>query len=79
MSGSKTVSTLNGKVTPSCGYTTYKKWLDIQGNNELKCPGGDIITYYDNIEKYVIKNYRAFSKISSFGHNNSNSNIEYDP
>ena len=61
VSGSKTVSTLNGKVTPSCGYTTYKKWLDVQGKDEVKCPEGDIITYYDNIGKYIIKNYRVLS------------------
>lgn len=57
MLGSKTVSMLNGKVSPSCGYTSYKNLLAFQGADELKTPTGDIITGFDNLGKYVNKKY----------------------
>ena len=59
VSGSKTVSCLNGKISPGAGYTTYKKWLDIQGKNELKCPDSEVMTFFDNIGKYVKKSYKV--------------------
>ena len=62
VSGSKTVSTLNGKISPSCGYTTYKTWLNDQGSAELECPKGDVITYFDNIGKYITRSYRVLSE-----------------
>ena len=54
-------ATLNGKVTPGAGYTTYKDWLVNFGNNKIQCPAEDVVTY-DNIDKYVIKNYRVTSQ-----------------
>ena len=35
VSGSKTVSVLNGKISPSVGYPTWKKWLDIVESSNL--------------------------------------------
>ena len=46
VSGSKKVFTLNGKVTPGSGYTTYNAWLVNFGSNKIQCPAEDIITYY---------------------------------
>ena len=59
ISGSKTVTTLNGKVFPGGGYTTYHSWLNNVGNKHLVCPPGNVETYIDNIGKYIIKNYRV--------------------
>ena len=65
VSGSKTVSSLNGKISPSGGYTTYKKWLEEKGNQMLTSPDEDVVTYFDNIGKYVIKAYRVATKKNS--------------
>ncbi len=59
VSGSKVVTTLNGKLSPCGGYTTYLEWLKNLGSEVLKCPKGDIITFIDNIGRYIIKNYRV--------------------
>ena len=48
ISGSKKVSSLNSKVTPGAGHTTYKK---------IECPLDDTVLYFYNIGKYVIKIY----------------------
>ena len=65
VSGSKIVSVLNGKVTPSCGYKLYKNWLKLKGSYKLVCLKNDVITFFQNIGKYVIKNYRAFASNKS--------------
>ena len=62
VSGSKTVSTLNGKVTPGSSYSTYKKWVNVKGKDVVKCPDGDQVTFFDNIGKYISKNYRVSSQ-----------------
>ena len=62
VSGSKTVSALNGKVLPSAGYHTYKTWVEHVGADPIKCPSNDLITYFDNVGKYVIKSYNVSSK-----------------
>ena len=54
ISGSKTVATLNGKVFPGGVYTTYHSWLNNVCNKHWVCPPGDVETYIDNIEKYII-------------------------
>eukprot|EP00111_Clytia_hemisphaerica_P010060 TCONS_00029400-protein len=59
ISGSKVVSVLNGKLTPGGGYTTFLNWLNEIGSAPLECHLGDIITFIDNIGKYIIKNYRV--------------------
>ena len=61
LSASKTVSVLNGKVTPSCCYKSYKNWLELKGSYKLACPKNDVTKFFDNIGKYVIKNYRVFA------------------
>ena len=57
-SGSKTVTNMNGKVTPGACYTTYKSWLSEQGKHCITCPDGDLITFYDNMGKYIVKHYQ---------------------
>lgn len=59
VSGPKKVSTVNGKVTPGAGYTTYKAWLINFGSNKIQCPTEDVVTYFGNIGKDVIKNYQV--------------------
>ena len=53
---------LNGKVLPSAGYHTYKTWVEHVGADPIKCPSNDLITYFDNVGKYVIKSYNVSSK-----------------
>ena len=53
------VSVLNGKLSPGGGYTTYLNWIKAIGSEKLSCPLGDLITYIDNIGRYIIKNYRV--------------------
>ena len=40
VSESKTVSTVNGKVTPGASYSTSKKWLNVKSDKVLICPDG---------------------------------------
>ena len=62
--GSKTVTRINWKIIPSGSYPTIQSWLEEQGKEPLETPSGDIISFFDNIGKYVIKNYRVWSKKS---------------
>ena len=61
VSRSKTVSTLNGKVTPESSYLTYKKWVSVKGKDIVKCSDGDQVTFFNNIAKYISKSYRVSS------------------
>ena len=61
VSGSKKVSILNGKVTPA-EYTTYKAWLLNFESNKIQWPAEDVVTYFDNVRKYVTKYYRVTSQ-----------------
>ena len=62
-SGSKAVSALNGKVSPSGSYPILGNWMSERaknkGQNKLVAPDGDLETYFDNIGKYFIKSYRV--------------------
>ena len=62
MSGLKTVSTLNAKVTPGSSYSTYKKCVDVKVKDVVKSPDGGQVTFSDNIGKYISKNYRVSSQ-----------------
>ena len=62
VSGSKTVSVLNGKVNPGASYASYKKWIAMQGAQELIPPENDVVTYFDNVGKYITKSYRVSSQ-----------------
>ena len=44
---------------PGVGYTTYLTWLKEIGSKVLICPTGDIITFIDNIGKYILKLYEV--------------------
>ena len=57
MSGSKSVSVVNGKTSPGRGYLTLTSWLELHRTEPLQCEKGTIDTFFDNIGKYVIKNY----------------------
>ena len=57
MSGSKSVSVVNGKTSPGGGYLTLTSWLELHRTEPLQCEKGTIDTFFDNIGKYVIKNY----------------------
>ena len=57
ISGSKTVTMFNGKIAPTGGYTTFKQWIEDKGANPLKCMDGTLDIFFDNIGKYIIKNY----------------------
>ena len=39
-------------------------WLEEQVNEPLESPSGDLVTFFDNIGKYIISNYRVKSKKS---------------
>ena len=64
VSGSKTVSAVNGKLYPSGSYPTIQSWLEEQGKELLESPPGDLVTFFDNIGKYIINNCRVRSKKS---------------
>ena len=56
--GSKSVSVVNGKTSPGGGYQTLRSWLELHETEPLQCGKGTIDIFFDNIGKYVIKNYR---------------------
>ena len=66
VSGSKTIFVLNGKVLPGAGYMTQRKWFETQGQEKLKCTvKEDVVTYFDNIRKYIKKQYHvSYQKMS---------------
>jgi len=55
VSGSNTVSSLNGKVTSGAGYTTYKSWVETQGKNKRNPQSNDTLTCFNNIGKHITK------------------------
>ena len=58
VSSSKTTSVINDKLSPSAGYTSYRNWIEMQGAVKNTVPRGDIITFFDNIGRYINKSYR---------------------
>ena len=59
VSGSKTVTKINGKTAPAGSYTSYQNWFNKNGKVPLQPPKGDIQTWWDNLGKYQTKNYRV--------------------
>ena len=60
VSGSKTVAAVNGKVLPGGSDTTLRDWWNFQGSAVLSMPSsGDIVVYFDNVGKYIVKTYRV--------------------
>lgn len=53
------VTVLNGKLSHGGGYTTFLRWLKEIGSKVLICHPRDIITYIENIGKYIIKLYEV--------------------
>ena len=64
ISGSKTVTAINGKLHPCGSYPVIQIWLEEQSSSPIKSPAGDIVTFFDNIGKYIINNYQVFSSKS---------------
>ena len=64
ISGSKTVSVVNGKISPGGGYSTFQNWVDLQGSKVIECMPGTLDIYFDNIGKYIVKNWRVNSSKS---------------
>ena len=62
ISGSKAVTSLNGKVLTCASDTTYRNWLKEQGKDKLPTPHEDLYVFIDNIGKYIVKNYRVKSE-----------------
>ena len=58
-SGSKTVSVLNGKLSPGGSYFTISEWMAKQGKDPLCAPPGDVETLFDNAGRYHLKTYRV--------------------
>ena len=50
-----------GKVAPGASYSTFKNWVNARGKNPIACPSGDLITYFDNMGKYIVKHYKILS------------------
>ena len=59
ISGSRTVTDINGKTLPAASDPSYQKWLSQQGSKPLATPEKDIDVYIDNIGKYINKSYRV--------------------
>ena len=59
ISGSKSVSVVNGKTTPGGSYVTYKNWINVHEKFALKYHGGTIDLWFDNIGRYINKQYRV--------------------
>ena len=60
ISGSKTLSALNGKLLPAASDTTYRDWLKANSSKKLTPPEDvNLYVYFDNIRKYMVKNYRV--------------------
>ena len=65
VSESKTVTAVNGKISAKGSYTSVQKWLNKHGSEPLKSPDGNFVTFFNNIEHYVIQNYRVWTKKSN--------------
>ena len=60
ISGSKTVSVVNGKLLPGAGDTVLQDWWEDQGSEELVPPSsGNLAYYYDNVGKYIVPAFRV--------------------
>lgn len=60
ISGSKSVSVVNGKTSPGGSYATYKKWIGDKGSTPLRIQNdGTIELWFDNIGRYINKQYRV--------------------
>ena len=46
-------------MTPAGSHTTVNEWLKERGAKASECPEGDLDTYFGNIGRYIIRNYRV--------------------
>ena len=66
--GSKAVSVVIVKLHSSDSYPTIQSQLEEQNNEPLESPAGNLVTFFDNIEKCMINNYCVRSKSKSSVH-----------
>lgn len=61
VSGSKSVSTINGKLLPGASDTTLREWWTGQGSKPLSLPRQicNLGIWFDNCGKYIVKSYRV--------------------
>ena len=61
VSGSKSVTAINGKLMPGAGDTTLREWWTGQGLQPLSLPRQpcDLEIWFDNVGKYIVKSYRV--------------------
>ena len=61
VSGSKSVTSVNGKLMPGAGDTTMRDWWKTQGTDVLTLPPSkfDLAIWFDNVGKYIVKSYRV--------------------
>ena len=62
ISGSKTVTTINGKILRGASDTSHRKWVNENGREKNRVPYCDLDVYVDNIGKYIVKKYRVHSE-----------------
>ena len=56
--GSKTVTTINGKIIGGGSDTTYRRWLN-KNARQIEFPNEDSDIFVDNVGKYIVKSYRV--------------------
>ena len=44
-------------TTPGGGYKTLQMWLQMKGGDVLTCNKGVVDLFFDNIGKYIVKNF----------------------
>ena len=59
ISGSKTVTSINGKLLSGGSDTTYRVWLNVNVVNPLPTPPRYLNIFSDNVGKYIVKGYRV--------------------
>ena len=59
ISGSKTVTSINGKLLSGGRDTTYRAWLNANAVNPLPTPPNDLDIFIDNVGKCIAKGYRV--------------------
>ena len=53
----KSLPALNANMSPSGSFPTLGNWVSQRGKNKLVALDEDLETYFDNIGRYLTKNY----------------------
>ena len=63
ISGSKTVTVVNGKLLPGASDPIIREWWKTQGQHKLfVSPRADLDIFFDTVGKYIVKSYRVKSE-----------------